>query len=459
MAEKLQLMLEAERRGILPPEGQLLLDEARKRGLIMGGASSQGSGISEPTIGPAPITPGTRAGMIAPGGQSATVDLRGPTLEQQQAFQEQQQNLGIGDPGMGVAALRGGGRQLLDNLLAVPEAAVNIPAQALASGVNAVAGTNLQPEPFNMPSAAEVTAGTQAALGTPGALMRGEGLNFGQRYQDALERQQAVDIRFKEEAPIATNVGEVGGDIATIAATRGMGRAALTGSALPAAAPSAAPLAQAAQTVLGKIVQSTGRVLSKAGGRALETGAEGAFLASLQNADPMTVGGMAAGGQILGDISRPAFKKLANPVNLMAAVGAASLVSLGIQQWTPGGLDRILPTMESKNKEAFLALLITGSAAAITGRPGTNLTGSPALDELANLVPRGILQANLVSAVKDPTRTAPILAKFAEDPDYFGPKGKRLLTRALTVEGASLSATVDSLMDDRGFRQKFSELR
>lgn len=34
MADKLQLMLEAERRGILPPEQKVLLDEARKRGLI-----------------------------------------------------------------------------------------------------------------------------------------------------------------------------------------------------------------------------------------------------------------------------------------------------------------------------------------------------------------------------------------------------------------------------------------
>lgn len=34
MADKIELMLEAERRGILPPQQKAMLDEARKRGLV-----------------------------------------------------------------------------------------------------------------------------------------------------------------------------------------------------------------------------------------------------------------------------------------------------------------------------------------------------------------------------------------------------------------------------------------
>lgn len=34
MANKIELMIEAERRGILPPEQAAMLDEARKRGLV-----------------------------------------------------------------------------------------------------------------------------------------------------------------------------------------------------------------------------------------------------------------------------------------------------------------------------------------------------------------------------------------------------------------------------------------
>lgn len=441
-------------------------------------------GLPEPGQ-PLLIDPGTRPQTrLADGGVS--IALRGPSVEE-----IQDRTLGIPDVSFSEGATRAFGRRLLDNLLATPEVLADAltrtvaprrsdlspaglpgPIEAIAGGVNLLTGGAVDPAAsgervreriaqgqsvIDVPSGAEVTAGTDVALQLPSAVLAGQPLQIGERFEQALERQQVSDIRAREEAPIGTVTGEIGGDIATIAALRAGGRGAATGTALPRAQTAAAPAAQTAQSVLGRIVQSTGRSLRRSGGRALETGAEGALLASLQEADPATVGSLAAGGQLIGDLSRPTFKKFANPVTLMAAVGTASLVSLGIQQWTPGGLDRILPTLEAKNKEAFMALLLTGSAAAITGRPGTNLTGSGAINELANIVPRGTLVSVIKEAVKDP-RIAPVLAKFAEDPDFFGPKAKRLLTRAQTVEGASVGATVDSLMDDRSFRQQFRSL-
>lgn len=52
MADKIALLLEAERRGILPPEKVALLAEARKRGLVPGGqalAPADFSGVTTST--------------------------------------------------------------------------------------------------------------------------------------------------------------------------------------------------------------------------------------------------------------------------------------------------------------------------------------------------------------------------------------------------------------------------
>src|SRR3546814_11467017 len=51
MADKIALLLEAERRGILPPEKVALLAEARKRGLVPGGqkAPADFSGVTAAT--------------------------------------------------------------------------------------------------------------------------------------------------------------------------------------------------------------------------------------------------------------------------------------------------------------------------------------------------------------------------------------------------------------------------
>lgn len=402
----------------------------------------------------------------------------------------------------GTAAFtRGFARRLGDNILATPELIADTviprllpregaggmvpdPLELASRGISALTGGRVDPmasadqlrqrvaqggHVVDLPSTTDLAAGIETAvqaapgaakdfgsflkrplIGAPPTAPAAPQPGLGERFQQAQTDQMVTDIQMAEAAPFATGAGEVAGDIATLLG----GRAALRGGTAQQLAPIAA---ERAQTILGRAIQSTGAALARAGGRAAESGAEGAFLAALQGADPMQVGGIAAGGQAIGELARPTFLKLIQPKNLFAAIGIATIASLGAQQLTPGGLDRVLPTLEKKNKEAIIALLLTGTVGTLTGRVPKEFAG-PAFAELASVMPRGALLSVLSSYSKDSARVGPVLQKFSEDPDYFGPKARRLLERALTTEDVDLSGTINRLMEERPFRQKFGAL-
>lgn len=397
---------------------------------------------------------------LTPEARSAAMAGRGPASP---VVGEPAPDLGVAEPSMATAALRGGSRQMLDNLLAVPEAMVNIPARAFYEAISPLTG-GYRPPDFDMPSAAEVTAGAQTALNTPSALLSG-GPGVAERYGNALERQQNVDIRFREAAPASTAVGEIGGDIATILATRGMGRAALTGTAAPARAlPAAEKAASPVGSVIGNTLKSFANTAGKTAGRAAQAGAEAGLLATLQNADPAEVTAIASGGQLVSEIAKGTYKKLAgSPAKLLGTIAVAASAGLAIEQWTPGGLDRVLPTLEDANKHVWLTLVLSGLSSLPARQPGAALRASElaserVLGDLLGAVPRSLMESTVVWAVNNPAKAGPILSKFAEDPDYFGPKAQRMLVRAMTTEGADIDATVDSLLDDRAFRRKYEAL-
>lgn len=476
------LLLEAERRGILPADRQAALDEARRRGLL--------------PAAPAPFRAETAPVDAAGPGKGVTMEL--PPKNEEEANRRALE-MGVPAPNLGQALERGFGQRLLQNVLSTPEVLADLvysslqpqpfgfdpskgerfdPIALVSAALKGGSGGAIDPVAAGQresgriataggpiarytgvttPSAPEVAAATGAALQAPGAMLRGEPVDLGGRYDRALEGELATNIRNAETAPIATAVGQGGADIATVLMGRTGGRGALTGHLLPQASTATAPAVKTAETMLGRWLQSTGRSIVKSGSRAAEAGAEGAFLAEMNNGDPAAVGAAAAGTQVVGGLTSPAFRHLMNGNNLLRAVGVASIASLGVQQLTPGGLDRLLPTLEAKNKEVILTLLATGSLAALSGRVPQGFAG-PAFAEVASVIPRGALMATLTAATKNPAQTLPVLAKFSEDPDYFGPKAKRLLTRALTVEGADLGITINSLMDDRTFRRAFGSL-
>lgn len=439
MADKTQLLLEAERRGILPAEMQPLLDEARRRGLV-------------PAADPPPIRFGPPVRL--PGG-GVSIDMMTP-----EQFERQQQTLGIPEVSFFQGADRAINRRMLDALLRAPEVLSEMLAVGLMPRRESGQRSDIMPfldehQPLRLPSAAEVVAAGDVAGQVPGAIARSEPLGLNERFNTALERQQEIDIRSQEEAPVGTAVGEVAGDVATILATRGLGRVMSGGSALPRAS-STTPFVRPAQTQLGSAIQTGLRVTGQGLKRAAETGSEAAILAALNEADPTEAGAIAAGVQAGGDlVAKPILKKLGK-VGIVNAMLGAWLVSVIAQEVTPGGYQIVEETLKDRAKEFGYATILGGAIAGITGRTSQQFAG-PAFAEITNVVRRSILTSNLADMEED-SRIAPIMAKFSEDPDFFGPKARRLIERAWNVEDASLLATVESLMDDRRFREKFESI-
>lgn len=456
------------------------------------GAPGEGVTMALPAR-PAGVTaPPSLAGAGVTGGLPQAGERRSPG---------ESDDLGIPEVSMGQGAFRGFSRQLLDNLLASPEVASALayrllapreigftgapgtgfgPVDLIAGGMKALTGGAVDPTaaagrvrgrldagvPFiDMPSAAEASAATDTALQLPAALLRGQALQPAARYDQALERQQVTDIRGRESAPVSTAVGEVGGDIATILALRAGGRGVLTGSVAPAAPAAATATAQPVGSVIGNTLKSFARAAGRAGGSAARAGSETALLAALHDADPLQAAGLAAGGDVIGQISKGAYRNLtASPARLLGTIAVAASGALAIEQWTPGGLDRVLPSLEDANKHVWLSVVLSGLTSLPARQPGAALRGSGlpferALGDLLGAVPRAAMESTIVWAVNNPADAGPFLRKFAEDPDYFGPKAQRLWTRAMTTEGADPEATFKSLMDDRDFRRKIAALK
>ena len=362
------------------------------------------------------------------------------------------------------------------------------PIEAVSDLVDTVTGGAVDPQ----------SAGPAARAQLQGVLSGENILGFGEalsnplepglipRAQEAQERQRETSQRFREQAPVASVVGDVAGDIATIAtgraglrggqtsgpvppsflATQLQGRAAATVAAnLPELAP---VIGARAQSIIGRSLQTFAKSAGKTGRRALGTGAEGAFLAALSDSDPITVAAGGAGAQVVGDTALGVFKDLRGKgggigLGLLKAVALTTLGSLGLQQLTPGGLDRILPTIEARNKDVIVTALLGGGVGAITGgRIPKDLfpkaIGGEALSEIVDVTRRGALLSMLTSLSRDPVRTAPVIQKFSEDPDFFGDKAKRLLTRAINSEKIDIRNTIDGLMEDREFKRRFDSL-
>lgn len=346
------------------------------------------------------------------------------------------------EPSSALAFSQSALRTFLDNALGLPQTVSDL----------LLAPTGLRGD-LQIPEANELAAAGRALEMATGAITRGEVPEFGRLFTEARGRIEQEEIRERQESPIASTLGRTTGDIATLLAGRAPIRAAAAGAA-PARAAETVELG--AQTILGNALKGLGRGAKKTAGRAARTGAEAAFLATLQDADPAEAGAIAAAIETGAAPLRGGIKFLTTS-KLGTALLLGGFVSLGIQQFTPGGLNRILPTLEEVNKKAFLAVLLGAGAGAVTGEIPERFAG-PAFGKLATVVKRGALLSLLNSAISDPVRTAPVIQKFSEDPDFFGPQAKRLLTRAINTEKIDVRTTVERLMENRQFRRRFEAL-
>lgn len=329
----------------------------------------------------------------------------------------------------------------------------------------------------NLLDAPDVFAGAQRLGEGAAALATGD---FNQFQPDAENQQRIISESMAREHPIATAVGQVAGDAATLGTLRSpvakarslaevgvAERAAQVRAAHQKAAeagkikgfrfadslPEALKEATAQSTSFGALMNRTGR--------AAETGLEGAALAILQDGDPLemaaySAGGQAAGSLLLGGLSGMFSGKMGIAGNLaVASIGVGTLIQIA-KSGTPGGQDRILQSIEQGFNKVTLGLA-TGALAGVAGAGRFPIKALPAVSDALTSLPRAATLSVLNDALND-TRVEIVINKLQSDPEYFGPTAARRMERAFRNPSISISGVVDDLMEQKPFREKFQEL-
>lgn len=459
MATREELLIEADRRGLLTGERKALFDEAVNRGLI-----------TVPSAPPNNIDPRLMAG----------IDPRLLAAPQ-------------GDAGIGGFALR----QFIDNLLDSPRATGTLLADAVA-GVRTAAGTvpravTGQPLEFGprfqearedersrfpasalrgapIPDTFDVQAAGQALFdGGDGTLSE----RFVQRKDELVE----ADLQAREQNPLAATAGGMLGDAATLLAGRvPLARAARSrrfASRADRAADEVADVAttpprglEAIRLTADDIVQSKlVRRLRRGGLRIGEATLEGAVIGALNDDDPLTSAAMAAGAQTAGSTLLSITDGLLTKGGRNLVYGIAGTIAF-IQLFksaTPGGRDRILESTESGFNKVAATLALGGLAGASgMGRVGGKLSDRlPGFADSITSLPRGSV-LSLLSEIgegdADSQLVEDVLMRLAEDPEYFGPAAARRIERALYSDSISVTETINDLRANREFRRRLDEL-
>lgn len=179
MAGNLELMLEAERRGILPPERKAALDEARRRGLVAGGDASAEFAQRAAAMDPADLSVARSKNDEFGAYLRAQAQARKPGETDEEMARRQYGSLsGTERPGAAEGVTR-----------------------AALHGLTFGAGD-------------EIVAGGTAALD---AALRGE--DFGRAYDARLGRERQQLEQFRDDSPVLAYGAEIAGAIPTAVAT------------------------------------------------------------------------------------------------------------------------------------------------------------------------------------------------------------------------------------------------
>jgi len=367
-------------------------------------------------------------------------------------------------PGVGEAFARGAVRSTLDNLLGIPqgfgqllaggaaglETIGEVGSAALGGRLADISDTferNLAEQRQLQPAAGllglpRVTAEDAAGL-TDTALAGG-------RLAENIAAREAQTRQFEEQRPVASTLGGLLGDAATIASGR------LPFGAIGGAAPAAAAEARAA-SLLGRAFQTTARATRRVAPRIGRTGAEVAALEAVKGGDPVQVGVAAATAQGVSEPALSALKGL-RKVGLTKALTTAAVVGIIGQEVVPGGFQIVEETIKDRGLEIGLGTLLAGAIAV----PGLRreefaaISQNPVFRELANNTSRAALLKGIEAIRRDPT-VAPVATQFAADPDFFGPQARERLERAFSGE-ESPDAVIAELFEDQDFRERLNAI-
>lgn len=318
---------------------------------------------------------------------------------------------------------------------------------------------------MDVPSGEQAFAGAQAAAEVPGAMMRGEPAQFGQRMDASMAQGQQLE----EQHPGPTTLGTIAGDVASLITGRSpFSRAVIGAEKKLATRMLPTDMDPGFRKALNQTLNSKSvRKLARGAGRAAETGIEGAALASVQGGDPHEAFGFAAGGQLVGSgilsgVQETFSRVPGNSIPVKMAVAAAGSTAL-IQMFksaTPGGQDRILESEESAYKKILWGVglgALTASAGLGRGRGGELAKNFPKITDSLTAIPRGSMLSVLEESRED-ERIEPVLSRAAQDSQYFKTKHQRELMKAFQDKKVSLSKTLDRLNKDPDFKARLSTL-
>lgn len=323
-----------------------------------------------------------------------------------------------------------------------------------------------------IPSGEQIIAGGETGAEALGRTVTGGEIDLNQMFGKNL-----ADARLlAAEHPGATTVGETGADVATILT----GRAPLARLRAPGQkARREAAESQARQRIelpegvedeitdvltqrIAPFLKETGRLTRRAAGKSFEAGLEGAVLAALDEGDPSTTFGLAAGGQAAGSASLFLVEK---PVKRLLPFVATAFVASEMFKAAAPGEQNFFESKDFAIQKAVAALGL-GLVASLAGAGrlrGQTAERFPALFDAVTAVPRSAILSRVAELTKasEEGNELPlnVMQRYAHQPDFFNKTQQDALGRALqSPDEGAFTKEVERLMKTDNFRKRVQKL-
>ena len=301
----------------------------------------------------------------------------------------------------------------------------------------------------------------------------------GETFTDSRQRLRdefaATAEQRREQFPVATRIGDVTGDVATLLTGRsplakGINKVEtkLFGKASDIQFGGAVPklIAPGAKRFVNDIIQSkVVKSLARGSGRSLEAGFEAAALDLLKGDDPLETAGWAMGAQAGGSVILTATKGVFSGGTFriggklaLSALSFGAILQL-VNNTVPGGEDSLIDSIETGFEKVQLGLilsLVSGLAGAARFRGGKRAEDIPKIIDALAAIPR----LSMISLLEDFVDAPPaerknielVINKLIEAPLFFGKDITPKLQAAM--ENNRFAEELRALQKDRKFKQK-----
>jgi hypothetical protein len=254
---------------------------------------------------------------------------------------------------------------------------------------------------------------------------------FGPSFDVELERINAEQERLGEEFPKSSFFGDIFGEGLSLVGGRApFARRINAAESALVAKRFTDSMTQPGTRKLFELAMDSGpvRSLMRGTGRSVETGAEAAVLALLNEGDPAETAAYAAGAQAGGSAILGSLKTAGKHPIIASALGFAALIQLS-KETVPGGEDNFIDSLQTGFEKVWWSILagatVTAGGAG-RGRGGIISQSWPKIADAFAATPRGTMIAlleNYLNASPEEQETVDnVLEQIQRDPEFFGPE-------------------------------------